>query len=463
MSESGTSSDSNRSEGHRRRRRLLLGVAGGAVLLTAAAVLASTGIKSPAQAAADAGPPPADVLTAPVERRVLTDSLVVRGTVVAGQTLTVAPVVGGGGEGGAAKPVVTKLPLKAGKTFKGGQLLVEISGRPVFALKGRIPAYRDLKPGAEGDDVAQLQRALSALGHGTGTDAPGRYGTGTKAALNALYRALGYEPQPAQPDAEESAKAAQATVTAARRAWQDAEPGVARTRASEDYAAARAESAAIEARSGPMLPVGEVVYLESFPARVDSLGVRLGGEAGTEVMTVSAGRLVVEGNLAPHEKGLVRAGLKVLIHSELTGTEAVGRVGPVTEGIAAPAAPGASGAEQEGQTQPENGGLPGFTMHVTPDKPLPPELAGQDVRLTVQAASSDGKVLVVPVSAVFAGADSRTTVMVAGPGKNRDTRRRVEVRVGISGDGFVEVQPVRGGRLSEGDRVVVGETKAGAP
>lgn len=73
-----------------RRKRLLGGLAGGSVLLAATALWTSAYVKSPAQAAADARPPAADVLTAPVERRVLSDTVVTRGTVSASQTVDIA-------------------------------------------------------------------------------------------------------------------------------------------------------------------------------------------------------------------------------------------------------------------------------------------------------------------------------------------------------------------------------------
>jgi multidrug efflux pump subunit AcrA (membrane-fusion protein) len=92
-------------------------------------------------------------------------------------------------------------------------------------------------------------------------------------------------------------------------------------------------------------------------------------------------------------------------------------------------------------------------MVVEPDKALDGQLVGQDVRLTIEAASTDGKALVVPITAVSSGADGKTTLTVLDSG---DRRRRVEVRTGTDGDGFVEVVPVDGGRLEEGDRVVTG-------
>ncbi|MFD7442401.1 peptidoglycan-binding protein [Streptomyces sp. NPDC059909] len=427
----------------------------GAFALSGAGLWGASLVQSPAQAAAEAAPPVPDVLTAPVERRIVSDTVVTRGTVSASQTVDIAPAASAA-EGG--KPVVTKLLVQAGKTFKAGQVLMEISGRPVFVLTGTLPVYRDLKPGAHGEDVRQLQKALAGLGHSTGGDRKGVYGPGTKAAVAAFYASVGYDPVlvggESGPGGEggDPVEAARDQVKAAERALARLTSGKAEGEASgddlkyarEDLAEARKKLTDAEAVSGPMVPASEVAYLSGFPARVDVVNAKVGGDVGEKPMTVSAGRLVVKGSLAAHEKGLVRAGQKVRILSETTGQEATGVVASVSEEPAA-AAPegGPAGDAVQGQ---------GYTLEVRPDKDLPATLAGQDVRLTVEAATSVGKVLVVPVSAVSAGADSRTTVTVL---QNDGARRRVEVRPGTSGDGYVQVTPV-GGTLSEQERVIVG-------
>jgi len=75
------------------------------------------------------------------------------------------------------------------------------------------------------------------------------------------------------------------------------------------------------------------------------------------------------------------------------------------------------------------------------------------VRLTVQAAATEGEVLVVPISAVYADADGATAVLKL---LDDGTQQRVVVTAGVSGDGYVAVTPVEEGALVAGDRVVVG-------
>ncbi|BCL27213.1 peptidoglycan-binding protein [Streptomyces aurantiacus] len=447
-----------------RRRRWVAAVAVGALLFTAAGLAASLVVKSPAQAAADSEAPPSDVLTAPVERRVLKDSVIIRGTVTATQSVEIAPAVAGP-DGGTA--VVTKLGLKAADTFEAGRVLLEISGRPVFALRGKLPVYRDLKPGSEGDDVKQLQRALRALGHSAGTDTSGVFGAGTKTALDSFYSSIGYDPLPALRGGKAALETAEDRVTAAGRAVEDAEgaegaeeirasaetpsgkPDKAVKRAKEDLAEAREDLAAIQAESGPMLPAGEVVFLDGFPARVDSVTARPGTKVTGPVMTVSAGALVVDSHLQQHQKELVHPRQKVEILSELTGITATATVRSVADTLDS-VRQDDTAAGKDGDTPP---GGQGYLMTVAPDKPLDAELAGQEVRLTVEAASTEGKALVVPVTAITSRADGKTVVTVLGTDR---TPRAVEVRPGTTGDGFVQITPVAGGRLSEGDHVVTG-------
>lgn len=62
----------------------------------------------------------------------------------------------------------------------------------------------------------------------------------------------------------------------------------------------------------------------------------------------------------------------------------------------------------------------------------------------------------VPITAITAGADGRTVVtVVTGSGD----QKRVEVRPGTSGDGYVSVEPVARAALRAGDRVVTGVRK----
>ncbi|MCX5177122.1 peptidoglycan-binding protein [Streptomyces virginiae] len=466
-----------------RRRRLLLGIALAAVTVSGTGLAAATAIKSPAELAARTRPPAPDVLTAPVTRQTLSQTVVLRGAVTSGQSVDVAPMGATG-----AKPVVTKVPLKVGDQIKAGQAFLEVSGRPVFAFPGELPVYRDLKPGARGEDVKQLKQALRHVGFDPGGSSA-VFDADTSRAVDSFYAKLGYDPVPALPDGAAQVAAAQDAVNTGEQALADARDALksgqqapaapaspspsaststsggkggdgdggrppANARKQVDHATKNLEGlkkklADVQALTGPMVPASEVVYLSSFPARVDAVTGKVGDGVSGKVMTVSAGNLAARGNLTPSDKGLVRAGQKVEILSELTGRTAVGTVTGVADAVEAAAQQGAA----EGRPAPGAGTAGGgYAVIATPDEPLDPKLAGQQVRLTITAGGSSGPVLSVPASAVSATADGRTVVTVYAEGQ----RRQVEVTTGVVGGGSVEIRPADPAAVKDGDQVIVG-------
>lgn len=172
-----------------RPRRLLTGVIAGVVLAAGAGWAVSTRLRSPADEAARRAAPPASLVTAAVERRKLVSTIVVSGTLEYGSPLPIslAGVVGGTSETQRA----TRAP-RPGR-LREGAVLMEVNGRPVFALRGSVPMHRTIAPGAKGDDVRQLQRALRRLGYGA--PVTGVFDRATIAAVTRMYAKKGYEAQ----------------------------------------------------------------------------------------------------------------------------------------------------------------------------------------------------------------------------------------------------------------------------
>ncbi|MFC9505574.1 HlyD family efflux transporter periplasmic adaptor subunit [Streptomyces sp. NPDC057002] len=389
-------------------------------MCTGAGAGAALLIKSPAQVAADTAPPPPDILTAEVEDRVISQALITRGKVTSSQRTDISSGPRAGEDAG--RSVVTKVKSAPGRKLTAGQVLLEVSGRPLFVLEGAVPAYRDLVPGKRGEDVAQLQAALRGSGHPTGTDLSGVFGPGTEQALTSFYRSIGYE----VPVTEAPVSLAEAPQPEAPQP--DASPSP----------TAKPEEA--PPRSLPTFPMSEVVFVRSFPAYVEEVHTRVGDEAGENLLSLSSGALTVEGSVTPQEKGMIRAGQKVRIYSDTAGREFSGKV----ESVALERASAKDGGEESGEQK--------YTVKVAPSRPLPMKMNGENVQLTVVAASSRGKVLAVPSSAVSTGADGLTSVTERTGRKER----RIPVTVGVSGDGFVEIVPRKGARLEAGARVVVG-------
>ena len=174
-----------------RVRGRTLGIALAVVIATSAASFAiGSRIKSPAEIAARTGPPSASLITAPVEHRTLSADVVVRGTVRYGAPQAVALPASSLKKGSR----ILTTPPSRGAQLNEGDVAMTTSGRPVFVMQGERPAYRDLTAGVSGDDVRQLQAALTRLGLYRGA-VNGTYDQPTASAVAAWYLKAGYTAQ----------------------------------------------------------------------------------------------------------------------------------------------------------------------------------------------------------------------------------------------------------------------------
>jgi hypothetical protein len=436
-----------------RRRRVLFWVAGGAALLAIGGLIGSSFVKSPQQIAADSAAPPPTVTTAKVVSQVLTSSVQMRGVVYPAAQYDVYPSApesdtgatgsgsaAGGSAAGSSSPgavYISGLDVAAGQTISNGEKLAEIDGEPLFALTGRVPAWRDITPGESGPDVAELQKALAALGYYQGGDTPGFFGTATQDAVSVYYEHLGYTPP--------------------------ASGGV---------------------------PLTDVIFVPSLPAKVIAVNGAKGQQPGQPFLELAArGSLALTGELPPAYAGQVKTGLTVKIFDEVTGIHAAGTIADV--GTATTVTPigaivnvgggsasvgsagatgsgstgsgstgsGSTGSGSSGSVGSSNSGSaanPGATpfipLAVQPSKPLAAALNGENVLVTVATGRTEGPVLTVPVAAIVTTGSGTSYVTVVGAAGKQ---AQVAVTPGISENGYVQVTPVRGGKLAAGDSVVV--------
>jgi peptidoglycan hydrolase-like protein with peptidoglycan-binding domain len=408
-------------------------VGGGAALLAIGGLIGSSFVKSPQQIAADTAAPPPTVTTAKVVSQILTSSVEMRGVVYpatqydvypsAPEADAAAPGTGSAAGGSSGTVYISKLDVAAGKAISNGEQLAEIDGEPLFALAGRVPAWRDITPGESGPDVAELQKALASLGYYSGGDTPGFFGAATQEAVSLYYEHLGYTPP--------------------------ATGGV---------------------------PMPDVIFLPSLPAKVVAVNGANGQQPGQPFLELAArGSLALAGELPPAYAAQVKTGLKVKIFDEVTGIHAAGTIADV--GTATTVTPigaivnvggsaasvssaesstgsgftGTSGSSNSGSAaNPE--GTPFIPLTVTPSKPLPAALNGENVLVTVETGRTEGPVLTVPVAAIVTTGSGTSYITVAGAdGK----QTQVPVTPGISENGYVQVTPVKAGKLVAGDSVVV--------
>jgi Putative peptidoglycan binding domain len=247
----------NRPDSTRHRRRRVRGTVVTVVVLAALAVTVALAgpLRSRQPSGSDGATNDAAVTTARVQRRTLTAQTTESGTLGYAGDYT----VGGQGHG-----TLTWLPA-VGQVIRQGQVLYRLDGQPVILLYGSVPAYRRLAEGAKasdvtGTDVAQLNRALVALGYASSDDldpSSDEFGWATKAAIEKLQDHLGVK-----------------------------------------------QTGALE--------LGQVVFLPTA-ARVTSVAATLGGPAGGAILKASSTRRQVVVNLDANLQSQVKVGETVTI------------------------------------------------------------------------------------------------------------------------------------------------------
>jgi peptidoglycan hydrolase-like protein with peptidoglycan-binding domain len=204
-------------------------------------------IRSPAELAARRAPPSPSPIAVPVEKRQLSSDVVVRGTVRYGVPQVVSLPTSALKP---AKAIVTTAPVK-GRGLREGDVALVLSGRPVFVLQGAGLAYRDIGPGAVGDDVRQLQEALLRLGFDPGaTD--GVYSVQTQHAVAAWYEAAGWVASGPTDEQLSAQRAAASDEFSASSDVLAAEEGLAAARGALAVAQEQAQAAQTAAQAAPI-------------------------------------------------------------------------------------------------------------------------------------------------------------------------------------------------------------------
>lgn len=226
-------------------------------------------IRSPAEVAAEAEPPPASNVTVEVVSEELSADVITRGDVVYDEPIDVS--LSGSFAEQPERLVVTEA-VDQGVELVEGEVVVEVVGRPVFLLAGEIPMYRDLRPGASGDDVRQLEEALDRMGFFDGTPDES-WGEETGAAVASWYEAAGYRANGLS-DADEE------ELNAARERVRSAESAVADAKASLDEARAGPDESAVLSAEGEVRAAGDALELAVLDAeRANEEAAEAVGEA----------------------------------------------------------------------------------------------------------------------------------------------------------------------------------------
>lgn len=476
-----------------RGNRLLWIVAGASVVCLVAgyasgAVLSSAGA---AETPGKGGP-----ITVPIESKVLSNTVKLRGDAAFDDAVEVK-VAAGELEGQA---VVTGAVPEVGATFNALSVALEVAGRPVIVLPGALPAYRTLRAGMKGPDVNQLKDALRSVGIDPGGSDV--YDAATANAVTALYQKVGYSPPAVKTDAKSAVETAQQAVDSAEKtlataqrelavaskgaddakrvelenAVRGAERELAAARAAGDGSAiGRAEDALrlaqtqlsvglaapdTTAESGAVsdarksletarkdlakaneealtsLPANEVQFLPTLPRRVDEVLTARGKVLDGAAMTVSGATLAVTARAGAADAELLKSGLAASVELP-DGSELPASVTSVKPR-----------KSEEGEDKKAGRAWDVELALTSPTAKQVEQLRGQNVRVSIPVKATKGKVLVVPSAALSAGPGGESRVEVA----KGDNTRMVTVKTGLAADGLVEIS----GKIAAGDLVVVG-------
>ena len=427
---------------HNGKTRLAIGVS---VVVAVMAGLWSLSARSvsPEQRLAEAEPPPAATVDFEIERRVLEDTVVVRGQVaVRGQLDVMAPgaATSGGENGAPSVSIVGDLPYGVGEEVPPGGVVAVVSDRPVLVMPLSLPMHRTVTPGLEGPDVERLQQSLHDLGYETRVD--GQFGPVTQQAVRRLYEDRGFEPETTGPELDDAVSASQDAADAAESAlhqaestWNAAVAGgdQAQISAAEQpladaqsaYAAATETLAEARSKVGVVVPLGELVGIAEFPVVVSRLPVAVGSPAAEgPVVVLSPSDLVVQAPADESRSALLQPGVSgtATVEGDETQFEVV-----VAESIPSTSQTGEASGEEAEPAAP--------AMTFAPSSPISPELLGRPVVVEVVLAASDGEVLAVPTGAVRSDGDGEYLLLVDDEGQTR----RIGFSPGMSIGGWVEI------------------------
>ncbi|WP_402843359.1 hypothetical protein [Microbacterium sp. GXS0129] len=471
-----------------------------AILSLVAGLAVQRFIISPAEAAADKKPDAPGLVTAPVEFGELSNDVTIRADVAYADAVDVS--IDASDVSGAA--IVTGRVPAVGDTLDKLSVAMEVAGRPVIVLPGDLPSYRTLRIGVNGPDVVQLKQALQAVGIDGGDPADASFTQQTADAVAALYTAAGYAAPTGDEAANTAYKSAQESVTAAEQGLaqaqaelnkagegpsqvqilqanqqvHDAEVALAEARRTKgdvdsaqyllDIAIAQreemwagvntdAQQGAVDAaqeqlsrayadletaRQGVQasLPSSEVLFLTDLPRRVDDVKVKRGSKLEGAALSVSGATVRLNGSAAVADAKLLAVGTAGTFALP-DGTQINAKISAIDQGKA------------DAQR---------WSIQLDPEGLTPEQLAsvqGTNVRVTIPVGATEGEVLSVPLAALTAGAggESRIEVVDGDPREGESAKTHlVEVKLGLSAGGFVEVTPTEG-KLEEGDLVVIGE------
>ncbi|MDR1033427.1 MAG: HlyD family efflux transporter periplasmic adaptor subunit [Bifidobacteriaceae bacterium] len=388
-----------------------------AVVCTGVGILASQFIISPDQQKMQSAPPVPTLITENVQYKKIANTIISRGAITPAKSYYVghgALLRTGSVTGEGSPEILTAVNMKVGDQVWEGQAIAEIQERPLFIMQGEMTMYRDIEPDFIGEDVAQLQRSLARLGFYGGA-INSTYDKATQDAVGRFYKDRGFIPQTVEVMPEETGENTNETANADN-------PNL---------------MLPDKAQEAPTVPKTELVFIQEMPVHVTAVTNNIGFGTPQVVAILTPNALKLDVTIPSDQADLVHNGLEADIY--LTEDNPVkGTITHISKGSA-------SDDQTKSATSVE--------LTVTPNDPLDFTRSGENVKVIFHAASTKNEVLAVPLGAISSDSAGETFVMVVG---EKDELTEVAVKIGVSGDGLVEVTPKTEGALKKDDKVLIG-------
>ncbi|HEY1094435.1 MAG TPA: hypothetical protein VGE61_07010 [Glycomyces sp.] len=392
--------------------------------------------RTPAQRAEETAEPEDSVITVRVDQDQLIDTLEFDAELNrTGDYDVPAPAAPEGIE----TALASKLPLKVGDEVKAGTVLLEVSGRPMIALEGDVPAYRDLKEGDTGPDVEQLQLALQQL---YGTPKTGTFDARTVADVKKLYDHAGYD------HATTSEEVAQEDTGGE---GEENTENTEETGGDENTGGGQATTV-----ERVTVPSSEIVFLPDLPMQVSKINAKQSAPVGTDqpVMTLASGDWKLEAKLDEETaKELNQLGEDAELEfgdGPMEGQEVGAFELEEREEAAESEDGGFEGEEGEGQTTDVTYAV--FEFDAEKVEGIDDLAPGEEQEVSLILARSAEDALIVPLSALWTDSEDRTMLTVVEGDDQKE--RQVEVNVTLRHDGRGVVEAVDG-ELAKDDEVVI--------
>ena len=391
--------------------------------------------RTPAQRAEDTEEPEDSVITVRVEEGQLVDTVEFSATL---DRTGDFPVTAPSAPEGIEVALASKLPLKTGDEVNAGTVLLEVSGRPMIALPGDVPAYRDLAEGDTGPDVEQLQKALSWI---YGTPTTGTFDSRTASDLKKLYEAKGYEvptvSEEVEPETDEGAD-------------EDLPGGEDPEGEGTGDETAHGQATTV---TRVKLPASEVVFLPELPMQVGKIEAKQSAPVEGTVMTLVSGDWKLEAELEDEaaselssygDDAELEYGSGPLEGAEVGIPELETREVENTE----------EGGFYEGEEQPQTVEKTFAVFEFDEDKVENADelVPGTEQTVVLVRARSAENALIIPLSALWTDSGGKTMVTVLEGEEEAEVNVEVNVTLRHEGRGVVEAVD---GELAKGDKVVV--------